>query len=148
MRGQAVETAEAIEIVGRLAEAKSRQDVATAMTIYHPEGVLESPSLGTRYAGAEIERAIAGWFAFAPDYTVRLDGHGLDGETMCCWGEIGFTPAFTFGGAVPNGDRVSVPVFILFGFQDGRVSWESFNFDVAGVARQCGVDASDLVRAS
>lgn len=99
-------------------------------------------------AGAEIEGAITGRFAFAPDYEVRLDGHGLDGETLCCWGEIAFTPAFTFGGAVPNGNRVSVPVFILCRLRDGRVSWESFHFDVAGVARQCGVDATALVRAS
>ncbi|WP_459547073.1 alcohol dehydrogenase catalytic domain-containing protein [Nocardia sp. X0981] len=28
-----------------------------------------------------------------------------------------------------------MPVFILFRFRDGRVSWESFHFDVAGVAR-------------
>ncbi|MFD1812400.1 hypothetical protein [Rhodococcus gannanensis] len=37
----------------------------------------------------------------------------------------------------------TVPVFMLFRFEDGRVSDESF--DVAGVARQCGVEASTLV---
>lgn len=143
---QAVSAREAVEIVERLARAKSRQDVAATMAVYHPDAVLESPSLGSRYVGAAVESAITGWFAFALDYEVRLDGHGLDGETLCCWGEIAFTPAFTFGGAVPNGNRVSVPVFILFRFRDGRVSWESFHFDVAGTARQCGVDASALVR--
>lgn len=148
MVAQALDARDAVEIVERLAQAKSRQDVAATMAVYHPDGVLESPSLGSRYAGTEIEGAITGWFAFAPDYKVRLDGHGLDGETLCCWGEIAFTPAFTAGGAVPNGNRVSVPVFILFRFRDGRVSWESFHFDVAGVARQCGVDATALVRTS
>ena len=138
----------AVDIVGQLAQAKSRQDVAAAMKIYHPDGILESPPLGTRYVGPEIEDAIKGWFTFAPDYTVRVDGHGMDGETLCCWGEISFTPAFTFGGAPPNGNRASVPVFMLFRFQDSRVAWESFHFDVAGVARQIGVQASALVRAS
>lgn len=148
MVAHALDAKEAVEIVERLAQAKVRQDVAATMAMYHPDGVFGSPPLGDRYVGAEIEGAITGRFAFAPDYEVRLDGHGLDGETLCCWGEIAFTPAFTFGGAVPNGNRVSVPVFILCRFRDGRVSWESFHFDVAGVARQCGVDATALVRAS
>ncbi|WP_278261761.1 nuclear transport factor 2 family protein [Nocardia sp. AG03] len=142
------QTAAAFAIIERLAEAKSRQDAATALSIYHPEGVLESPPLGTRSVGAEIRDAIAGWFLFAPDYEVRLDGHGADGDTLCCWGEITFTPAFTFDGSVPDGTRATVPVFILFRFRDGLVSWESFHFDVAGVARQCGVAASALVRAA
>ncbi|WP_280261425.1 nuclear transport factor 2 family protein [Nocardia wallacei] len=148
MVAQGLDAKEAVEIVEQLARAKSRQDVAGAMAVYHPDAVLESPSLGTRYVGTEVEGAIKGWFAFAPDYEVRLEGHGLDGDTLCCWGEIAFTPAFTFAGAVPNGHRVTVPVFILFRFRDSRVSWESFHFDVAGVARGCGVDATALVRAS
>jgi SnoaL-like domain len=146
MVGRPVGLAEAVGIVGRLAHAKSRQDVAAAMAVYHPEAVLESPSLGTRYVGLEIEGALKGWFAFAPDYRVGLDGHGLDGQTLCCWGNVSFTPAFTVGGGVPNGRGVRVPAFLLFRFEDDRVSWESFHFDVAAVARQCGVDASDLVR--
>lgn len=148
MSARITDTAEAVGIVARLAEAKSRQDAAAAMRVYHPDGVLESPSLGTRYEGAEIAGALAGWFAFAPDYRVRVDGHGADGPTLCCWGEISFTPAFTVGGAVPNGRTATVPVFMLFRFLDGQVVWESFHFDVAGVARQCGVEASALVAVS
>lgn len=106
MVAQALDAREAVEIVERLAQAESRQDVAAAMAVCHPDGVLESPSLGSRYVGAEVEGAITRWFAF------------------------------------------SVPVFILFRFRDGRVGWESFHFDVAGVARQCGVEAAALVGAS
>ncbi len=148
METQILDKAQAVAIVDALAHAKSRQDVAAAMEIYHPEGVLESPSLGTRNEGGAIHKAIVGWFDFAPDYQVRLDGHAMDGGTLCCWGEISFTPAFTFDGTVPNGAQVVVPVFILFQFDDGRVKWESFHFDVAGAARQCGVDATALVRAA
>ncbi|QKW05416.1 nuclear transport factor 2 family protein [Streptomyces sp. NA04227] len=148
MGGTSPELKEAVEIVARLAEAKCRQDVAASRAVYHRDAVLESPPLGSRSAGPEIDSALQSWFAFAPDYRVRLDGHGLDDGTLCCWGEISFTPAFTASGAEPNGARVEVPVFILFRFADGQVAWESFHFDVAGVARQCGVAASDLVRAS
>lgn len=148
MVAQALDAKEAVEIVERLAQAKNRQDITAAVGVYHPDAVLESPSLGSHYVGAEVEGAVTAWFGFAPDYEVRLDGSALDGDTLCCWGEIAFTPAHTFGRAVPNGNRVSVPVFILFRFRDGHVIWESFHFDVAGVARQCGVDATALVRAS
>ncbi|WP_068280562.1 nuclear transport factor 2 family protein [Aldersonia kunmingensis] len=148
MSEQCSAATEAAEIVRRLAQAKSRQDVAGAMAIYHPDVVLESPPLGTRSVGEEVKGAIEGWFAFAPDYEVRVDGHGLDGDTLCCWGEISLTPAFTWNGAVPNGNRATVPVFMLFRFRDDRIAYESFHFDVAGVARQCGVDASSLVGAA
>lgn len=36
---------------------------------------------------------------------------------------------------------------MLFQFEGQRIAWESFHFDVAGVARQGGLTASDLVRA-
>ncbi|MGW6377872.1 nuclear transport factor 2 family protein [Rhodococcus sp. NPDC055112] len=148
MVDQAISVNRAIQVVERLAHAKSRQDAVAAMAIYHPGAVLESPPLGTRFVGPEVKGAVEGWFAFAPDYEVRVDGHAMDGDTLCCWGEISLTPAFTWNGVVPNGLRATVPVFMLFRFEDGRVSYESFHFDVAGVARQCGVDASALVRAS
>lgn len=148
MMQQSMSAADAMEIVGRLADAKSRQDVAATMAIYHPDAVLEAPPLGTRHVGPEVEQAIVGWFAFAPDYKVHVEGHGMDGETLCCWGRISFTPAFTWSGVTPNAERATVPAFMLFRFDDGQVSHESFHFDVAGVARQCGVDAAALVRAS
>jgi ketosteroid isomerase-like protein len=60
---QALDAREAVEIVERPAQAKSRQDVAATMAVYHPDAVLESPSLGSSYAGAEIGGAIKRWFA-------------------------------------------------------------------------------------
>ncbi|WP_280702335.1 nuclear transport factor 2 family protein [Kitasatospora sp. GP82] len=143
--GEPITRESAIDIVRRLAAVKSRQDVQAAMAIYHPEAVLESPTLGSRYEGPAITKALENWFAFAPDYRVDLDGHALDGRTLCCWGHISLTPAFTAGGAVPNGESARVNAFILFHFREGQVLWESFHFDVAALARQCGVAATDLV---
>ena len=71
----------------------------------------------------------------------------MDDGTLCCWGEIGMTPAFGCSSAVPTGNRATSPVFMLFQFEGQRIAWESFHFDVAGVARQGGLTASDLVRA-
>ncbi|GAA5149195.1 hypothetical protein GCM10023321_12700 [Pseudonocardia eucalypti] len=58
MAAQALDAREAVEIVERSAQTKSRQDVAATMAVYHPGGVLESPSLGSRYVGAELEGGV------------------------------------------------------------------------------------------
>lgn len=45
------------ELAERLAIAKSRQDVAAALEVLHPDMVLETPAFGTRVQGlAENER--------------------------------------------------------------------------------------------
>jgi hypothetical protein len=49
------------------------------------------------------------------------------------------------GGQLPSGRRSSLPVFILFRFHEGRVIWESFNFDLASLCRQSGVSTDALV---
>lgn len=128
------------EIVSELARVKSRQDLEAAMRIYHPEGELLSPPMGGYSRGsAELRATLERFFRFAPDYNVQLDGLAADGDTLCGWGKIGFTPAFTFRGDQPNGARIETEVFILFRFKDRKIVWESFNFDLADLARQSGV---------
>ncbi|WP_218574599.1 ester cyclase [Reyranella sp. CPCC 100927] len=132
--------AEMIRIANALATAKSRQDIEAAMDVYHPDGVLEAPPLGSRRAGAtQIRAALKGFFSLFPDYSVTLDDQAVSGDTLIAWGTIHLTLSGNPGGQTPNGARASVPVFILFRFRDGRVIWESFNFDLASLCRQCGV---------
>lgn len=129
-------------IVDALAAAKSRQDIEAAMRIYHPQGILVAPPLGPpREGAAEIRASLERFFALFPDYAVTLDGHAVSGETLIAWGAIHLTLSGTPGGQRPNGRRATVPVFILFRFADGRVVWESFNFDLASLCRQSGVSA-------
>ncbi|WP_083742083.1 ester cyclase [Bradyrhizobium mercantei] len=135
--------AEMKELVSELARAKSRQDVGAILGIYHPDGVLEAPPMGSRYCGADsLRRAMENFFKFAPDYSVVLEGQAVDGDTLCSWGKISFTPQHSFGTETPNGERVTTTVFILFRFSDNRIVWESFHFDIADAARQTGVSAS------
>ncbi|WP_247497320.1 nuclear transport factor 2 family protein [Bradyrhizobium sp. 149] len=135
-------TAEMKQIVSELARVKSEQDIEAALAIYHPEGVLQSPPMGARSQGAdELRRGLEIFFRFAPDYSVQLTGQAADGDTLCSWGTISFTPAYSFHGAKPNGARVTTPVFILFRFKDRKIVWESFHFDLADVAHQAGVPA-------
>lgn len=143
-----LDSAEMKAIVAELARVKSRQDSEAAMRIYHPEGVLAAPPLGSVAEGADaLRRSVETFFKFAPDYAVDLTGQAADGETLCAWGEIRFTPAYSFNGDTPNGKQVRTPVFILFRFRDRRVVWESFHFDIADVARQAGLRAEAFARA-
>ena len=129
-------------LVTMLAHVKSRQDVAAALEIYHPDGIMESPSMNSRAVGtASIQRHLESWFRMAPDYSVELGGAAVDGKTLASWGWISLTLHGAYEGQVPNGVRARVPVFILFGFKDKRIVWESFNFDLAALCRQSGVSA-------
>lgn len=135
-------------IVGELARVKSRQDVEAALAIYHPDGVLLSPPLGARSEGSEqLRKGLETFFRFAPDYSVTLSGQAADNDTLCAWGEISFTPAYTFRGEILGNVRATTPVFILFRFRDRKIVWESFHFDLADVARQVGVPAEAFQRA-
>jgi predicted ester cyclase len=134
-------------IVGELARVKGEQNIETALAIYHPEGELVSQPMGTASRGATaLRKSLEAFFRFAPDYSPKLSGMAADGDTLCAWGDIGFTPTYTPRGDRPNGSRVTTPVFILFRFKDDRVAWESFHFDVADVARQAGVPAEAFRR--
>ena len=139
--------AEMKRIVKELARVKSHQDVEAAMQIYHPGGVLAAPPLGSLAKGAdELRRSVEAFFKFAPDYAVDLTGQAVDGDTLCAWGEIRFTPAYAFNGDKPNGKQVRTPAFILFSFRDRKVVWESFHFDIADVAHQAGLPAEAFRR--
>lgn len=136
-------------IVDALAKAKSRQDVGAAMVVYHPRCVLEAPPFGSRHEGSEqIRPALEGFFARFPDYAVTLDGQAVSGDTLAAWGSIHLTLTGQPGGQTPNGKRATVPVFILFRFRDGRVVWESFNFDLASLCRQSGVSLDAFASAA
>lgn len=127
-------------LVAALAEAKSRQDVDAAMQIYHPEGVLEAPPLGVRREGSERMRSgLKSFFSTFPDYTVILENQAVSGETLIAWGSVHLTLTRTPSGQAPNGVRATLPVFILFGFREDKISWESFHFDLASLCRQSGV---------
>jgi hypothetical protein len=101
------------ELAQALAVAKSRQDVPAAMKLFHTEMVLETPAFGTSYRGlAENERALCLFFGTFPDYHVVLEGHASNEDTLACWGVVHMTMTGDRFGAVPNGNRAEVPVFM------------------------------------
>ncbi|MCJ9701573.1 MULTISPECIES: ester cyclase [unclassified Bradyrhizobium] len=134
------------ELAERLAIAKSRQDVAAALEVLHPDMVLETPAFGSRVRGlADNERILTRFFKSFPDYHVTLDGHACSDGTLVCWGSARMTMTGDRFGVVPNGRRAELPVFITFAFRDDRIAHERFVFDLSELCAQSGVSI-DAVR--
>ncbi|MGX4774478.1 ester cyclase [Bradyrhizobium guangdongense] len=134
------------ELAEKLAIAKSRQDVAAALEVLHPEMVLETPAFGTRVKGlGENARILTRFFKSFPDYHVTLDGHASSAETLVCWGTARMTMTGDRFGEVPNGRRAELPVFIAFAFRDDKIAHERFVFDLSELCAQSGI-STDAAR--
>jgi predicted ester cyclase len=135
------------ELAQALAVAKSRQDVPAALELLHPDMVLENPAFGTKARGlGENERALTRFFAMFPDYSVALEGHASNEDTLVCWGTVRMTMTGDRFGAIPNGRRAELPVFIQFNFKDELIARELFFFDLSELCAQSGI-STDAVRA-
>jgi predicted ester cyclase len=134
-----------MDLAQALAAAKSRQDIPAAMKLFHKDMLLES-SFGTSARGlAANKAALETFFTNFPDYNVILEGHASNGETLVCWGIAQMTMTGGRFGAVPNGRRAELPVFIQFSFKDGLIASERFFFDLSELCAQSGVP-TDTVR--
>jgi len=135
-----------LELAQALAVAKSRQDVPTAMKLFHDDMVLETPAFGTEARGlSQNEKILTRFFASFPDYDVTLDGHAENGDILVCWGTARMTMTGDRFGVTPNGRRAELPVFIQFSFRDGLIAGERFFFDLSTLCAQSGV-STDAVR--
>lgn len=134
------------ELARLLGAAKSRQDIATALTYLHADMVLENPAFGTSVQGLEQNRqALTRWFATFPDYDVTLEGHVADAERLVCWGTVRMTLTGSRFGVVPNGRRAALPVVIMFTFRNDLIASERFIFDLSSLCAQSGI-STDAVR--
>jgi predicted ester cyclase len=134
------------ELAQALAVAKSRQDLAAAMKLFHRDMVLETPAFGTMARGREDnETTLTRFFASFPDYNVALSGHASNDDTLICWGSVRMTMTGDRFGAIPNGRTAELPVFIQFSFKDDLIASERFFFDLSALCAQSGV-STDVVR--
>ena len=135
-----------VELAQALAAAKSRQDLVAAMKLLDTNMLLEAPVFGTKAQGlAENEAVLGKFFRSFPDYSVALEGHASNGETLICWGTAEMTMTGNRFGVVPNGRRAQLPVFIQFGFKNDLIARELFFFDLSALCAQSGV-STDAVR--
>jgi predicted ester cyclase len=135
------------ELAQSLAIAKSRQDVAAALKLCHPEMVLEAPAFGSVANGlAENEQALRGFFASFPDYHVELEGRASSTDALVCWGTVHMTMTGERFGVPPDGRRAVLGVFIRFTFKDDLIASERFFFDLSELCAQSGVSTDEVRR--
>ena len=129
------------EVLDNLAVAKSAQNLEEALKWSHSEMVIEIPSFDAIATGkAQVRSLLEMFFKIFPDYKVSLTNSWTseDGR-IAIWGEISATLTGNFKGHKPNGTRVTVPVFMLFGFRDQTVDYEMFYLDFGIMCRAAGV---------
>lgn len=96
--------------------------MAATLKLPDKDMVLEAPAFGTRSRGlAENEAALTKFFRNFPYYSVELEDHASDGETLVCWGTVRMTMTGDRFGVVPNGRRAQLPVFIHHALQNVAV---------------------------
>lgn len=129
-----------LQLVYDLMAAKKAHDVAGLLRIYHPEVVLEQPSLGVRNQGRAALRPSLELFAKVfPDYERDFEGSAFDGNTLVSWGTARVTLTGEFNGHKPNGMRAAVMTFIVYKFADDKIVYEGHHWDLASLCHQSGV---------
>ena len=135
------------EVLDRLADAVSRQDIEGSLPFYHAEMVLDIPSFGRVYRGAgEMRKFLKLFFTVFPDYNVTLDNSWEKDGHILVLGKLSMTLTGEFEGHKSNGRRATVPVFMDFTFRDEATDHELFLFDVASICRVAGVPTDAFVR--
>lgn len=138
------------ELASGLGVAKSRQDVAAALTFMHDDIELTSPAWGAIARGKKENAALlTHFFANYPDYEVSFEGHVADSEHFVGWGKVRMTmasDATDANGMSPNGRRIAIPVTIRMTFKDNLIATEHFLCDLAQIAAQSGVSIDGVWR--
>lgn len=133
--------AEMLALTSELARVKSRQNIAAALAIYHPDIELVSPSFESISRGAaEAEKNLHVFFALFPDYRVTLADYACKGPMMLATGEVSVTPRIP-GHPCP---RVTVPVFLELRFEDERIIKETFFLDAGLICKRAGITPEQL----
>jgi predicted ester cyclase len=129
-----------LRLVYDLMAAKKAHDVAGLLRIYHPDVVLEQPSLGVRNQGRAALRPSLELFAKVfPDYERDFEGSAFDGNTLVSWGTARVTLTGEFDGHKPNGALAAVMTFIVYRFADDRIVYEGHHWDLASICHQSGI---------
>jgi len=140
-----INEAKMLSLVTELADVKSRQDIAAALAIYHPDIELISPSFNSDIkGGVDVGQQLAVFFKLFPDYEVSLDQYAANEKVMLATGQVSVTAN------IPgkNCPRIQLPVFIEFHFHESRISKEVFYLDAGLVCKKSGITPEDLANAT
>jgi steroid delta-isomerase-like uncharacterized protein len=129
-----------MEIVGRYAAAKSRQDVDAALALCSEDFVLDTVAFGIRGRGsAEVAAQLRLFFATFPDYRVTIVGQTAGEETVTAWGTLHATMRGALGSFAATARACTLPFVCVFTLRGERLAAERFFFELAEMCEQLGL---------
>ncbi|AHH19696.1 hypothetical protein NONO_c49120 [Nocardia nova SH22a] len=129
-----------IETVRTYAEAKSRADIAAALSSCHDDAILETVPFRVVGRGrAEATGHLIGFFRAFPDYSVELEYLHETGDLVVGAGTIRATMAGPLAGIEPTGRRFALPFACHWRVRDGLITRERFFFDFHQMCAQLGL---------
>jgi len=138
-----------LRVIEELKVAKRNADIPALLALYHPEVVLEQPSMGFRSEGlVELKPGLESFARHFPDYNRKLLGFAETGNTIVSWGPTTVTLTGPFGDAMPNGETSSLMTFVVFEFEGEQIIYEGHFWDLASLARQSGLSAETIFEAA
>ena len=141
----AADEAAAHALVHAYAEAKSRQDVAAALAVCHPDFVIETIPFGTASRDREDSAAqLRLFFSVFPDYRAETEGLASSEGSVAWWGRISLTFAGALAGLAPTGRTARLPAFSVFEVREGLLVRERFFFDLAMLCEGAGIPLEAL----
>ena len=144
----ATDTAPAQALVRAYAEAKSRQDVAGALALCHPDFAIETIPFGTASRDREESAAqLRLFFSVFPDYRAETEGLAASDGRVAWWGRIALTFAGALPGLAPTGRTARIPAFSVFDLRDGLLVRERFFFDLGMLCEGVGIPLEALAGA-
>ncbi|MBL4790985.1 MAG: nuclear transport factor 2 family protein [Kordiimonadaceae bacterium] len=133
---------EMIACVTALAQAKSRQNIAEALEVYHPDVEMITPAFAAHARGREeTGRQLGSFFKLFPDYAVAISSYTKAEDILLADGIVTVTPNTKSGTA----KTAKVPVTMVFEFKDNTISKETFNIDLELVSEAAGIPLSELL---
>jgi len=134
-----------LALVSQLAEVKSEQNILAALSIYHEDIELISPSFQSSAKGSvEVQKQLEIFFSLFPDYSVALEQYAVNKQLMLATGQVSLSANIP-GKKCPT---ITLPVFIEFHFQADRIIKEVFYLDAGLICEKSGITPEDLQQAS
>lgn len=129
-----------IETVQTYAEAKSRADIAAALSVCHDDATLETiPFRVVGRSRTEAAGHLTGFFRAFPDYSVELEYLHETGGLVVGAGTIRATMVGPLAGIEPTGRRFALPFACHWRVCDGLIAQERFFFDFHQMCEQLGL---------
>jgi hypothetical protein len=137
-----------IKLSNDLHLAKKKHDIDTLLSLYHPDCLIEYPTMGMKNRGRlSVRPAMALYTSIFADYTREEVDYAVNDDTLISWGTTTLTLTGNFNGFLPNGRRAMLKSFLLLKFADNMIIHECHFWDQASLCQQSGISA-DIVTLS